>query len=631
MKKLLYLLPFIFFACNSEPKPESREMKFAAVLPSGEKYDLLANGDTLFYKTKDTSVAVPYTYKVSYTEIHPKGSTPPVNQPPTARAGNDQTITLPVSSVQLNANGSTDPEGAALKFYWRQTAGPSKATMIDTNKAVCTASSLKEGTYTFELRAVDPLNAFTADFVNVTVKPEVVTPPVGSIIPFNLTKNTAFKLRHFAGFEDWNGQNYTSFGGFKDKYFRFVVSDFLKGSGPTISWTRFDQEANKAFSVGGKFSFAVFMVNDSDDFLASETFGGAKARYPIAWQNQMMAESTKPFIRNGMWIPNWNSPSVLNNIDKLLKDIYNHIVEKGWKDRINYTDIRIYGQWGEWHNGGLFDNMNQYPSGTRPTVATYKRWIDAHINAFPDWPLVCLFAAYDANWLPHTYTPNEVTYYALTAKNKWGLIGWRRDNWGITDDYPHDYLERNTRSYNGVVFNSLIMERWKYAPVVGEPFGPGANLSDLPNQVKFYHAASIGNGNYTANNSSMELFRQAEANAGYKIALTGGQAEISTASDLTIKLSVENFGNAPCYESYDIVYQLKSGSTVVWSGTSTWTPLLKIPGTYSISDKFRPGHTGTFTLNVVIKNSYRSMPLFNTGQGSDGGLQLATGIKLVYE
>lgn len=642
MKYLKYLLPLLLFACGGPDTPdpvttdsteviEDYGMKVSAALPPGAPDSIkILGSDTLkYYHKTETGTGVTsytYNYDVPYVVIVPKGTTqPPVNQLPIARAGNDITITLPVNSTKLDGSASSDPEGQPLKYFWRKANGP-PCTLTDTTKPIASVSNMVEGVYEFELRAVDPLNAFTADRIIVTVKKEVVTPPVGSIIPFTFTKNTAFKPRKFSGTENWNGQYYTSFtGGYQDYYFRFCWTDIEKSTQGNYVWTRFDQEFQKALNVNGKFSFGIMTVCDSDDFLAQEFFNNTSSRYPKYVHDRMQSESVKDYAKNGQWIPNWNSTFFLDRFDALLKDIQSHIVSKGWQDKINYVDIRGYGQWGEWHSVGFGQPVSSMPSGTRPTVATYKRFVDGHIAAFPDYPLVALLAAMDANWLDNTMTPPEVTAYVLTAKNNWGLIGLRRDQWGATDNYVHDYLENNNRSFGSIgAFKNIIMERWKYAPWVGEPMGPGSNLSDLQRQVQFYHAASVGNGNYTANSTSQDQFRQAENIAGYKIALTKGQAEVRTNGDFVVTMNLENFGNTPCYENYDVTYQLKNSSgATVWASTGSWHPLLKLPGTHSFSDTFRPNVSGTYSLNVVIKNSYRSMPLFNNGQVSDGSIKAA--------
>lgn len=568
-----------------------------------------------------------------------KENLPPVNTPPVAKAGNDQTITLPNNRINLDGSLSTDPDGQIKAYKWAQVSGPASI-MDGTDTAVLRLSDLREGVHVYRLTITDNSDATNSDDVTITVKPEIVVePPTANTYPFTLTQNKSLtKLRHFGGFENWNGQNYASFtGGWKDYYFRFCFTDFIKGSNGTVDWSRIDNEFRKAITQGAGISIGFMLVCDSDDFLARESYGGATSRYCQKWHNDMQAEGVKDFTRNGMWIPNWNSTSLWNNVQNAYKLLADHIENTSfngvkYKEAINYIDIRMYAQWGEWHNGGLFDNVSQFPAGTRPTVATYKKMIDLHCDAFPAYPLVILFAAYDANWLPHTMTPPEVTEYALTKRNGWGLIGWRRDQWGNDDNYVHDYLERNSRSFGGSgAFSQIIMERWKYAPIVGEPYGPGADLSKLRDQVIFYHATSVGNGNYPNNSTSQNLFKSAAEEAGAKLSLNKGQLKVSTEFDFDITLTAENFGNSPLYnDRLNIVYELRNISGgVAWTSTSLWKPALKIKGVYNISDHYKVTTVpaGTYSLVAVIKDNYRALPLFNDKQNTDGTIVLATGIK----
>lgn len=568
---------------------------------------------------------------------------PPTNQTPIAKAGNDVTVVLPNNTVNLDGSLSVDPDGQIKSYKWEQISGPS-AILKNQTTAVVTVEGLKAGTNVFRLTITDNNDAENSDQVIVEVKPEIiVVPPTTATYPFTLTQNkTLAKLRHFAGFENWNGQNYASFtGGWADYYFRFCITDILKGSGPTVDWTRYDNEVKKAINQRAGMAIGFMVVCDSDTFLARETWNNATSRFPKAWWDQMQAENVKPFVRSGMHIPNWNSPSFLNNISNFLKMVQSHnntTSHNGvfFKDIINYVDIRVYASWGEWHNGGLLGNVSEFPAGTRPTVDTYKRIIDAHCDAFPDYPLVVLFAGYDANFLGHTMTPPEVTHYLLTKKNNWGYIGWRRDQWGngrnTGDTYVHSYLEENFRSFgDSGPFNQIIMERHNFAPVIGEPYGPGADLSDLKRQVQFYHATSVGNGNYPDNANSQALFKAAADEAGAKLSLNKGQLKVSEAFDFDITLTAENFGACPVYNNrLNLIYELRNISgQIAWTSNSPWKPLLKKPGIYAISDHYKVTTVpaGTYSLTGVIKDNYRALPLFNDKQNADGTIVLATGIK----
>jgi len=52
----------------------------------------------------------------------------PENQPPTARAGSDATIMLPVDSVKLNGLTSSDPEAALLNMLGGRYPDPLRLT-----------------------------------------------------------------------------------------------------------------------------------------------------------------------------------------------------------------------------------------------------------------------------------------------------------------------------------------------------------------------------------------------------------------------------------------------------------------------------------------------------------------------
>ena len=423
-----------------------------------------------------------------------------------------------------------------------------------------------------------------------------------------------------------------------DKYFRFAWNHFETTQG-VYTWSAFDQQINAAIDAGQKFSFGVMTACPGCDIGWNINYAGGSSPYPLYLHNLMQAESPKDWITgDGDWIPNWNSESYLSRLEALNVAINSHLentVYKGvrYRDIINYIDVRGYGAWGEWHSGGgiVQNDVSEYPTGTRATITSLKRIVDIHTRSYPNHPLVAMIAAFDANYLGIIMNPPEIAQYILTQKNNWGMIGWRRDSWGATDSYLSALLENNTRSYGGMRFDTAILNRYKYAPIVGEPPGWAVTYNELESQVRLYHVSSFGNSNYGGANTTTigNNIRAASKAAGYRIALEGGTAPtaISTGTPFNVTLNWKNVGIAPIYESWNTVYELKNASnTTVWSGTSNFKVKHFLPQANNtpFTDNFTLPATvpaGTYRLVVSVKdpNSYRQpLPIAVTGRGTDG-------------
>lgn len=104
---------------------------------------------------------------------------PPQNQPPTAKAGADQTITLPANSVILSGSG-TDPDGNISNYSWSKISGPNKFSINNSNVNNPTISNLEEGTYVLRLTVTDNRGATASDDVSIIVNPASVVPPTSN-------------------------------------------------------------------------------------------------------------------------------------------------------------------------------------------------------------------------------------------------------------------------------------------------------------------------------------------------------------------------------------------------------------------------------------------------------------------
>jgi hypothetical protein len=119
----------------------------------------------------------------------------PVNQPPVAKAGADQTITLPTNSVTVNGSASSDPDGSIATYLWTKISGPAQYSIGNNTAASTIVNNLTAGVYAFQLRVSDNLGALALDTIKVTVNAAPVNqPPVanaGADISVTLPTNIA--------------------------------------------------------------------------------------------------------------------------------------------------------------------------------------------------------------------------------------------------------------------------------------------------------------------------------------------------------------------------------------------------------------------------------------------------------
>ena len=114
-------------------------------------------------KSQPVSVSLaPYSGKVLIRD----GAAP--NQAPTADAGSDKAITLPVNSVSLSGSGS-DADGTIASYSWTKIAGPSAFSIKNATSATAQVSGLVEGVYKFELKVTDNKGDAGKDTVQVVV------------------------------------------------------------------------------------------------------------------------------------------------------------------------------------------------------------------------------------------------------------------------------------------------------------------------------------------------------------------------------------------------------------------------------------------------------------------------------
>lgn len=392
-------------------------------------------------------------------------------------------------------------------------------------------------------------------------------------------------------------------------------------------WSLIDADFKTCISQGQRISFRVMTLDTDATSWSSTTYDGAKLTYPIYVHNAMQAESLKDWTYSGSWIPNWNSPSYLSAWATFCKALADHISNTSYngvpfKNVVYHIDLSGFGNYGEFHSWPF---INSYPSTSlKITDASYKNIIDAQAAAFPDFPLIGNIAMWTGELSLYA------GWYSLTASNAWGKFGFRNDHLGWYSTFLNDIVN-NTRSYNGLNFKNEILNRWQYAPVCGEPMNDAAAVTNggscafwsLETEVRTYHASQFSNQNGTGVSSSCvaDNFRNASKASGYRLALKSGSI-----TGTTVTLNWNNIGIAPAYEDWDVYLEVRSSTTLVWSGMTTFKPKFFQPGTTSITTSLGTLASGSYSLYVIVKDfrGYRKpLPLANTNRQTDGSYKVA--------
>ncbi|CAN8000142.1 unnamed protein product, partial [Ixodes hexagonus] len=102
---------------------------------------------------------------------------PASNQAPTANAGEDLRVSLPLDKpVTLDGSHSTDDVGIT-SWHWSQIRGPKQSQLEGATSGVAKVSALVPGEYIFRLDVVDTNNLTSSDNVSVTVTQNTNAPP----------------------------------------------------------------------------------------------------------------------------------------------------------------------------------------------------------------------------------------------------------------------------------------------------------------------------------------------------------------------------------------------------------------------------------------------------------------------
>lgn len=504
-----------------------------------------------------------------------------------------------------------------------------------------------------------------------------------------------FPVNEFRGVSTWQGDcggcypmPTPSSGTPADRYFRWPLPSIMDVNASTDTYNFnnsnsgddcFDCEFNKAIDAGGTMAIEIhfqcsYCGGHDPTTLPTDAAQGGRAghlMYPKSWHTAFQSDAVKDFTWSEggyiQWSPNLNSStfqakwlSLHQNIMTHLATTWHQSAKTGQKvyysQILRYVVVSGYGEVGEWTNtpyqpSGVWPG----PAGSAPTVAGYDSMISKVCQAYPNYWVINQVATFDGQQLTgNTNIPIDVAWYALeVAHTNKGPLGIRNDGIGNGSQYILNWTTSNPKTFTvptgypgaGGTWHAdtAIQNRWKYAPIVGEPCCPnfmnsgGGNndnqYSTMDALMSLMHFSEFDDGNNfdggTLNDATLITnWRKAASRSGYKMVLTQvvSPTAITSGTTFTITPSWSNIGLNPPYSDWSVVWELKSapGQPAVWSDSAAASLLGFLPGgPTAISKNYtKTIAAGTYGLYVTVKDAnryYSPMPLYITqSQNTDG-------------
>ncbi len=308
--------------------------------------------------------------------------------------------------------------------------------------------------------------------------------------------------------------------------------------------------------------------------------------------------------------PDWNDPHYLARAQALIAALGQHYNND---PRLGWIDMFPYGDWGEWHTYGFPDTLIAPMS-----LANQRTLIDANLAAFSHKRIMML-----------TASPDALTY-ALSRSTR---IGIRVDCLGTSQMGGASYTLQKV---------PLAQERWRTAPFIVETCTK-ANFQTAFYQVKTYHIAMIGDGNFTYapySRIQQQYLKQTFVTSGSRFVVNSVTvpSRITTNTPFLVTSVWSNMNVTPAYTPWNIMLRLAdSTGNIVWQGKSKLDLQRLMPTKNSItptntpiefSDRFSLPHTltsGTYTLSLQVVDPahyYEPLRLAIQGRASDGSYTL---------
>ncbi len=364
--------------------------------------------------------------------------------------------------------------------------------------------------------------------------------------------------------------------------------DFEKEEGIYL-FSKMDRNFQNCIKYGQKIDLACFITTAG----SSMEVDHAKMSYPLYVHKEMQKSDKKdviyqsPYAKTPGWEPNMENDYFYNRYAALIKAFAEYlngeITFEGKtivrKKLVRCIEMRHFGWWGE----------GAWPKQLLPNNSECMiRYAKLYFDNFPDIRIVV-----PTNGMGYSSVYRSLEdyhFYLLTAENKAGKAGIFRDNWGDDEKrYQGIYYAANKNEKDGIKMYELLRDRWKTAPLVGEPgrwaphgeFIPYRNLME---QVLYLHPVVIRNCNvalgeksvtnksgYNLNNDppGLKNFHEAYSIMGFRYVLERPKWELKE-NKISISLNWLNIGLTPTYDRWTIRFFVRDANgKEIWSVDSS--------------------------------------------------------------